>query len=159
MKPFKALIIGLGQIGCGYDAHLPFKWNQPHSSSCILTHARALACHPDFELLSGIDPSPSARERFFSLYGRPTYSDLESWRASSSDLDPDLVIIAVAPQLQPALVEQLLSVLSPRLLLLEKPVAVSHDEAHTLEKLCRNQKGLSVAVNYIRRYLPASTLR
>lgn len=154
MKPFRALLVGLGRIGCGYDAHLPFQWNQPHSSS-ILSHARALACHPDFELLSGVDPSPAARERFFEVYRRPAYADLQSWRASSPELEPDLVIIAVAPQLQPSLVAQLLSLVCPRLLLLEKPVAATLNDAQTLEKLCNQQRGLSVAVNYIRRYLPA----
>ncbi len=154
MKPFRALLVGLGRIGCKYDAHLPFQWNQPHSSS-ILSHARALACHPDFELLSGVDPSPTARERFFELYRRPAYADLQSWRTSSFDFDPDLVIVAVSPELQPSLVSQLLSVISPRLLLLEKPVAATLGDALILEKICKQQRGLSVAVNYIRRYLPA----
>ena len=155
MKPFQALLVGLGQIGCGYDAHLPFQWNQPESSPRILSHARALACHPDFELLSGIDPSSTARERFFTLYNRPAFADLQSWKASSPNVEPDIIIIAVAPQLQPSLVTQILSVVSPRLLLLEKPVATSLNEAHALEKVCNQQQGLSVAVNYIRRYLPA----
>ncbi|MDB4638753.1 Gfo/Idh/MocA family oxidoreductase [bacterium] len=155
MKPFQALLVGLGQIGCGYDAHLPFQWNQPESSPRILSHARALACHPDFELLSGIDPSPTARVRFFDLYRRPAFADLQSWIASSPEVEPDIVIIAVAPQLQPSLVAQLLSVVSPRLLLLEKPVAISLNDAYALEKLCNQKQGLAVAVNYIRRYLPA----
>ena len=156
-KPYQALLVGLGRIGCGYDAHLPFQWNQPHASS-ILSHARAIACHPNFELLSGVDPSPIARERFFNLYNRPAYADLQSLIASSSGINPDLVIIAVAPQLQLSLVSQLLSVVSPRLLLLEKPVAATLDDGYTLEKLCSQQEGLSVAVNYIRRYLPAVQL-
>jgi predicted dehydrogenase len=151
----RALLVGLGQIGCGYDADLPFQRDQPRSSPRTLSHARALACHPGFELLGGVDPSPTARQRFTGLYGLPAHADLAAWRAASTGPDPELVVIAVAPQLQPGLVEQLLSLTAPRLLLLEKPVAASLAQARALERTCARQPGLVVAVNYIRRYLPA----
>jgi hypothetical protein len=153
MSRLRALLVGLGQIGCGYDADLPYEWDQPRSSSHTLSHARALACHPDFELMGGVDPSPSARNRFAGLYGLPTHATLSAWHEDSTGPDPDLVVIAVAPQLQPALVEQLLTLTAPRLLLLEKPVAASLDEARALERACASQPGLVVAVNYIRRFL------
>jgi hypothetical protein len=155
MTRFRALLIGLGQIGCGYDAHLPFAWDQPYSSASTLSHARALACHPGFELVGGVDPSPTACDRFAGLYHLPTYVDLSAWRIASTGPDPDVVVIAVPPQLQPALVEQLLCLMRPRLLLLEKPVAASLDEGHALERACARQPEMVVAVNYIRRYLPS----
>lgn len=155
VSKLRALLVGLGQIGCGYDAHLPFQWDQPHSSSRTLSHARALACHPDFELVGGVDPSRDARDRFAGIYGLPTYADLAAWRSEFRRQEPELVVVAVAPQIQPALVEQLLSFISPRMLLLEKPVATSVAQARDLERLCARQPGLVVAVNYIRRYLPA----
>ena len=147
--------MGLGQIGCGYDADLPYEWDQPCSSPRTLTHARALACHPGIELIAGIDPCPATRERFAGLYGLETYADLLDWHGASTGLDPELVVIAVGPQLQPALVEQLLNLTTPRLLLLEKPVATSLDGARDLERVCSRKPELSVAVNYIRRYLPS----
>ena len=156
--PFRALLVGLGQIGCGYDAHLPFQANQPASSSRILSHARALVCHPDFRLVGGVDPCEAARERFARIYGKPAYADIKTWRYSSNGSKIDLVVVAVAPQLQPAIVAELLSASSPRLLLLEKPVAASLNEALALEKICAQKSGLLVAVNYIRRYLPAVQL-
>ena len=155
MSRLRALLVGLGQIGCGYDADLPFQWDQPGSSPRILSHARALACHPGFELLGGVDPSAAARNRFAGLYGLPTHRSLAAWCAASTGPDPDLVVIAVAPQLQPALVEQLLALMAPRLLLVEKPVAASLKQARALERACASQPGLVVAVNYIRRFLPA----
>lgn len=156
MRAYRALLVGLGRIGCLYDYHLPFKFNQPHSSPSILSHARALACHPDFDLVAGVDPCAHARESFLNLYGSPAFSDLRSWRSSSCGTSSiDLVVIAVAPQIQPDLVAQILSMMTPRILLLEKPVASSFHEAYALEKLCTQQPGLFVAVNYIRRYLPA----
>jgi len=150
-----ALLAGLGQIGCGYDACLPFSQDQPRSSPQTLTHARALACHPGFALVAGVDPSLEARQRFTQLYGAPSYADLSSWRAAFSDVSPDLVVIAVAPQLQPSLVDELLEITQPRLLLLEKPIAIDLERARALQDTFGRYPQMHVAVNYIRRWLPS----
>lgn len=155
MTRFKALLVGLGQIGSGYDADLPFVLDQSRSSARTLTHARALACHPGFSLVAGIDPSTEARERFSQLYGVPAYTDLSNWFALSPDSSPDLVVIAVSPQLQAALVANLLDLTQPRLLLLEKPYASCLQHAEALQQICDKHPDVSVAVNYIRRWLPA----
>jgi len=155
MTRFKALLVGLGQIGSGYDAEFPFVQDQPRSSVRTLTHARALACHPGFSLEAGVDPSPEACDRFNQLYCAPAYADLSSWLASSPDSSPDLVVIAVAPQLQPVLVENLLDLIQPRALLLEKPMASCLQQAEALQALFDRYPQMSVAVNYIRRWLPA----
>lgn len=155
MTRSRALLVGLGQIGCGYDAALPFSLDQPHSSAQTLTHARALACHPGFALEAGVDPSLEARQRFTRLYGAPSFADLASWRAAFMDGSPDLVVIAVAPQLQPSLVEELLEIIEPRLLLLEKPIANDMERGRALQAACERHPQMHVAVNYIRRWLPS----
>ena len=33
MTRFRALLVGLGQIGCGYESYLPFVLDQPRSSA------------------------------------------------------------------------------------------------------------------------------
>jgi len=155
MTRFKALLVGLGKIGSGYDEDLPFSWDQPRSSARILTHARAVACHPGFSFVAGIDPSLDARERFSRIYGVPVYPDMQNWFASSPDTSPDLVVVAVAPHLQSTLVENLLKLAQPRLLLLEKPFASSLHQGNLLQSVCDVYPQMSVAVNYIRRWLPA----
>ena len=155
MTQARALLLGLGQIGCGYDAALPFLLDQPRSSAQTLTHARALACHPGFVMGAGIDPSPEARQRFTRLYGAPAYADLASWWAVSKDTPPDLVVIAVAPQQQPSLVQELLQLTEPQLLLLEKPVASDLAQGRALQAACARHPQMHVAVNYIRRWLPS----
>ena len=149
------MLVGLGQIGCGYDADLPYVEDQPRSSARILTHARALACHPGFELEAGVDPSPEARQRFTRLYGAPAYSTLASWRAATKDAPPDLVVIAAPPQLQPSLVRELLQLTEPQLLLLEKPVASDLEKGRALQATCAKPPQMHAAVNYMRRWLPS----
>jgi predicted dehydrogenase len=150
----QAVLIGLGQIGCGYDADLPFVFDQPRSSPKTLSHARALACHPGFQLVAGIDPDPLARDRFERIYRRPAHPDLETWSASLPNPCVDLAVIAVHPGLQPLLLEKLLLLLTPRALLLEKPVAINLEQVNTIVRSCATHPDLIVAVNYIRRYLP-----
>ncbi len=151
----QALLVGLGQIGCGYDAALSFAQDQPRSSSQTLTHARALACHPGFTIQAGVDPCREARLRFTRLYGTPAYADLASWLAATKHAPPDLVVIAVAPQLQPSLVMELLQLTEPKLLLLEKPVASDLEQGNTMKEVYAKHPQIKVAVNYIRRWLPS----
>ncbi len=65
-----------------------------------------------------------------------------------------MVVVPVAPHLQSGIVTELLNLISSRLLLLEKPVVVNLEQARALEQICAQYPMLTVAVNYIRRYLP-----
>ena len=136
MTRIKALLLGLGQIGCGYDLEQPFRPDQPCSGAVTLTHARALACHPQVELVAAVDPSAQARERFSAVYACPAFADLEDFFQGPGRHELDLVVVAVPPALQPSLVEQLLARCSPRMLLLEKPVAINVEAAQRLRQAC-----------------------
>lgn len=154
MTRIKALLLGLGQISCGYDLDQPFRPDQPCSGPVTWTHARALSCHPQVELLAAVDPSPEARRRFSSVYSCPAFFDLEAYFQSQGSQQVDLVVVAVPPAFQPSLVDQLLERCSPRMLLLEKPVAINVEAAERLRQACNRHLKMVVAVNYIRRYLP-----
>ena len=155
MTRIKALLVGLGQIGCGYDLDQPFRQDQPCSGPVTWTHARAMACHPQVELVAAVDPSPQARDRFCAVYGCPAFADLEDCFQGLGKEDLGLVVVAVPPSLQPMLVEQILSSCRPLMLLLEKPVAINAEGAERLRLACAQHPDLVVAVNYIRRFLPA----
>jgi len=88
------------------------------------------------------------------VYACPAFADLETYFQAPVHPEADLVVVAVPPSLQPSLVEQLLERCSPRMLLLEKPVAINFEEAERLRQVCLRHSNLVVAVNYIRRYLP-----
>ena len=50
------LLIGLGQIGMGYDLLLDDQF--------ILTHAKAISLHKDFNLVAAVDTSNELRKKF-----------------------------------------------------------------------------------------------
>ena len=155
MKRIKVLLVGLGQIGAGYDNTLAFTFDQSRSGSQTLSHARALACHSGFDIESGIDPCPIARQKFSIIYDIPTYPDIQSWQAAQSKNHLDMVILAVPPQIQPRLVREILSILSVKFLLLEKPIASNLKDAELLMNVCSKDPNMTVAVNYIRSWLPS----
>ena len=136
MTRIKALLLGLGQIGCGYDLDQPFQPDQACSGAVTWTHARALACHPQVELVAAVDPSAQARARFSAVYSCPAFADLEAYFQGPGSQELDLVVVAVPPALQPSLVDQLLARCSPRMLLLEKPVAINVEAAERLRQAC-----------------------
>jgi len=148
VRVFSAVVVGLGQIGQGYDYHVP-------DGSRILTHAAAFAHHPGFVLLGGVDKDPEQRRRFTEKYHLPAYPDLASlW----SENEPDVYALAV-PTSQHVQLWQALIRHRPLAVLCEKPMTdslaagckmVSDAEAHQC----------TLAVNYIRRCEPGvQTLR
>ena len=50
--------------------------------------------------------------------------------------------------------EDVINELNPKILLLEKPLAISLEGAKKIKKLCETKPDLIVFVNYVRRYLP-----
>ena len=147
------LLIGLGKIGCGYDLLENFEINNPKSSKKIISHARATTVHPKFNLVAAIDRNKKATYRFKSVYKIPTFDCIDNF-LKNINCSIDLVIIAVIPQNQPNLVDEVINKLNPKVLLLEKPLAVSLNEAKRIKKICESRPNLTVFVNYIRRYLP-----
>ena len=84
------------------------------------------------------------------MYACPAFADLEAF---SKAQDRSLIWWSgVPPALQPSLVEQLLARCSPRMLLLEKPVAINVEAAQRLRQVGNRHLKLVVGVNYIRRY-------
>ena len=153
ISKINTLLIGLGNIGCGYDYNINFEVDKPESSSKIFTHARAVTCHPSFNLIAGIDICKSARERFEVIYKNSTFDSIDSFLDHENN-NIDFVIIAVHPKFQPMLIEEVIEKVCPRVLLIEKPIALSMEESRKVQSICKRKPNLIVCVNYIRRYLP-----
>lgn len=140
MTRYTAAVIGLGNIGQGYDFDNP---------ELVLTHARAFARHPGFELLAGVDPDAQQRERFERQYQLPAYSDCAAMLAAAR---PAVMTVAVPTEQHAAAFDQALAV-HPRAVLCEKPLARTLDDAHAMVAAAA-AAGCALAVNYVRRFDP-----
>ncbi len=137
------LVVGLGQIGMGYDLHL-------ESTNRIYTHCRAFSQHPAFHLMGGVDPDAQRRQVFQQNYRCSTYADVD---ASLCQQEPDLVVIASPTRFHGDILRRVLSQSQPKVVLCEKPLSLDVEEARTMVQDCSAQ-GVSLYVNYMRRSDP-----
>ena len=140
-----ALIVGLGQIGMGYDLHLA-------AETHVYSHARAFSQHPAFHLVGGVDPDEQRRHGFSETYGCAAYADLESALARHQ---PEVVIVAVPTALHGKTVLRVLELTQPTAILCEKPLSHDLDEARAMVQACAG-KGVRLCVNYMRRSDPGA---
>ena len=137
------VIVGLGQIGMGYDLNLD-------PVTYVYTHARAFSQHPAFHLQAAVDPDPGRCETFTAHYGRPAYGTLD---AALTQHQPEVVVIAVPTPRHGATVHQLLERARPRFVLCEKPLSYDVAEARGMVNACA-AAGVELFVNYLRRADP-----
>lgn len=138
-----ALVVGLGQVGMGYDLALP-------PERYVLTHCRAFQQHPEFELVAGVDPDPGRRQLFESHYRCPAYPDIASAAASHR---PDIAAVSAPTLHHRGIVHSVLSRISPSAILCEKPLSYAIDEARGIIEACA-AAGCKLFANYVRRSEP-----
>lgn len=138
-----ALVVGLGQVGMGYDLGLP-------PDRYVLTHCRAFQQHPRFELIAGVDPDPGRRQLFESHYGCPAFPTVET----AADFHrPAIVAVSAPTPLHRDLVNSVLSGMSPEAILCEKPLSYAIDEARDIADACA-ARTCKLFANYVRRSEP-----
>jgi predicted dehydrogenase len=139
---FTAAVIGLGNIGQGFDYDCP-------DASRVLTHASAFHYHSGFELVGGVDPDPAARRRFTGKFGKPSFASVsEMWAAVS----PDVVALCVPTPLHCAIFHETMAH-KPKAAICEKPLAVTLGEGEAMVDAAKAAGSLLV-VNYMRRFEP-----
>lgn len=139
----KVLIIGLGQIGMGYDLD---------RDRYVFSHARAFDKHPAFTLVGGVDPNPALREAFRGGYGVDAY---ETAAVALAREAPELVVIAVPTPLHGSILDTALEFPSVKTVVCEKPLSYDLSEARRMASACE-EKGVKLVVNYMRRSDPAA---
>lgn len=137
------VIVGLGQIGMGYDFDLT-------GGSAIYTHARAIAEHSAFRLVGAVDISSEQRTRFEERYGAPAFDQIE---VALRQLQPDVVVISTSSESHGTILAKVVGTCRPKLVLCEKPLAYALDEARGMVEMCE-KAGIDLFVNYIRRTDP-----
>ena len=137
------LLIGLGNVGVGYDS-------ADSSSLKVLSHARAFSSHPGFYLAGGVDPNADRRLRLEAGYTVPTYIDIAK---GIHALSPDLVVVATPTELHLETVKSVFAAGKPKAMLCEKPLAYDLGEAKQIVAICAKHD-CALYVNFFRQAEP-----
>ena len=137
------LIVGLGNVGVGYDV-------ADTSVATTLTHAKAFHEHKNFELVGGVDPLAMHRDRFSDHYYRPCFTDLKSAIIAT---DPAVVVVATPTEKHLESVREIFAFGRPLALLCEKPLAYDFQDAQQIVELCE-KNNCSLYINFFRRAEP-----
>lgn len=139
---YTTALVGLGQVGQGYDYDNP-------DSSILLTHSTAIRNHPGFELVAGVDPSSDQRSRFEQKFSQPAFSSIAELQEK---LQPEIYSLAVPTHLHQTAFHEVMSY-HPKGVICEKPIAASIKEAEDMLTI-ENNSNSSVIINYTRRFNP-----
>lgn len=143
---FRTFIVGLGQIGMGYDYHDNFK------ETC-LTHLNGVLAHDFFELVGAFDPSMERRREFEAKTAVSSFSELKS---GLGETKPDFVIIATPTESHYDILKLIVDHCRVKAILCEKPISYSEEEAVSMVNICE-EKTIQFFVNYQRRYLASAS--
>ena len=143
-KTFTAAVVGLGNIGLGYDLL--------HNKDYVQTHSKAYLKHRGFNLAFGVDPDPKKRAAFKSFSQCSPFGSLSD--AIKDFPSVNIVSVCVAPENRGSLWD-VISFLKPKVVVLEKPLAKEIAEGERIISWARKNK-ITVVVNYIRRFEPTT---
>ena len=138
-----AALIGLGRIGVGYDL---VSYDYPRSHIGALTSV-------GFDVVAAIDPDKSARE-----LTRRVFSNLDNceYLESVEDLPEgvaDIIVVASPSEFRLEHIKLLIE-LGPKVLFVEKPLALSVKDAEQIVSACL-KANIELRVNFHRRFDPA----
>lgn len=132
-------IIGLGNIGIGYDLYLD-------SSDFVISHARAFSQNKNFSLSFGVDCDQNRRELFAEEYNKNAYKNIKEALEGSY---PDIIVISNSSSNHLEAVLEVVEKYKPIAILCEKPMGSSLLDANKIVKIC-NDCNIRLYVNYLR---------
>jgi len=136
---FDVLIIGLGQIGMGYDLNLDPK-------RYVYSHASAFSQHKGFNIVGGVDLDNRAGKAFEKKYGCAFYDNVQE---ALQKHNPDVIVISVSTQFHKQVLQDIVKYSKPKVILCEKPLSYNIEEAYEMQQLCK-ANSIKLFVNYIR---------
>jgi len=136
----KCLIIGLGQIGMGYDLDLD-------PGTFVYSHTRAFSAHQAFELSGAVDQFESQKLLFERRFKKPGFLNLSE---ALEKIKPEVIVVATPTSTHLTVLEKVLGQCRPKAILCEKPLAYEPLEAIRMVALC-DKAGVELFVNYMRR--------
>lgn len=142
MTVWKAAIIGLGNIGMGYD------YNRS-DGSYILSHASGFYYHPSFKLVGAVDTVKSKRDAFEKKFKCPAFSSI---RDLMKMCNPQVVSIAVPTKLHFSVFMETIE-FGLKAIICEKPITDNVKQAKLMVSKSR-LSDCALVVNYMRRFEP-----
>ncbi len=142
--PVRGAVIGCGWMGAGTALN-------PDTVG-IQSHAGAMAAHPGAELIAVCDADHERANSAARDFG-PCKVFTNPQKLLEAEM-PELVTISTPDETHANLVRLALSAPSTRAILVEKPLAMTTDEARAVAREAE-ARGVLLAVNYSRRYCPA----
>lgn len=136
----KTAIIGLGQIGMGYDYEL---------NSTGLSHASALQRSSFFELVGAVDVDANKIKNFEGKYKSPGFKRLEDLLI---ECRPELIVIASPTQTHQNILNQVID-FKVKKILCEKPLSNHWQDSEEMVKNAE-KNNCHLLTNYIRRFDP-----
>lgn len=143
MRKLNWTVIGAGQIAGGFD--------RP-SDGRVLTHIKALKKSPYVNegAISIVEPDNKKRMLFCKKWGiTKSYANTDALLKAEI---PDIVSICTPPETHKEIIKKVCGS-GVRVILCEKPLSSSYNEARSIIKLCR-KSGVRLIVNYPRRFDP-----
>ncbi len=140
MKKYSAAVVGLGRIGwtLGYDK----KREQPAS------HVMALKGNRSVKLVAGVDTNQKQLALFHKK--NPLVKTFSSIGEMLEKFAPDIIVVAVNEDSHLSAALEAIAA-RPRLVILEKPVALNLKEAAKI-KAAAKKNGVPILVNHERRF-------
>ncbi|MBD1210325.1 MAG: Gfo/Idh/MocA family oxidoreductase [Ignavibacteria bacterium] len=139
-QPLTVLVCGAGNIAHRFDTP---------EGDAIFTHVKGFLRHGGFRVAAIIDEQSERAKEAAEVWNIPYYGRcLDDVR----DVHYDLVSICTPDHTHAQYLRDALT-LQPKLVLCEKPLSASIEEASALVELYQ-QRGVHLAINYSRRWLP-----
>jgi hypothetical protein len=146
------VLIGLGQIAYRYDSTV-INQTQLGSEFLPTTHYYA-AIQNGFEVVAGVDPVKSNREKFEKLTSIKTFENIEALSGKFSDV---LAVICTPKPAHAMAVMESLTYLAPSAIVCEKPLGSNLSESKQIIKKCKTAN-VPLIVNYTRQFSPGFRL-
>lgn len=143
-KVFTSAVVGLGNIGLGYDLE--------HRKDYVQTHTKAYLRHKGFRLSFGVDPDSKKRIAFERFSRRPSYDSIE--HASKDFPSVDVLSLCVAPEHRDPLWDGIAR-MRPKTVILEKPLARDLAAGKRIVAWAAKNR-INLCVNYFRRFEPTT---
>jgi len=138
---YKVAIIGLGKIACLNDIYADNEY--------IFSHAKAYMNNQSFQIVAGVDTNINNLNKFHKFTKSKVYTKIE-------DIDEiiDVVSLCTPSHLRIDIIKKIINKLSPKLIIIEKPIALNMEEALQIKEFL-SKYNVKIMINYIRRFLPS----